>query len=210
MTQYAFYFDQAKCTGCKTCQVTCKETYKLPANNLYRRVLNYTGGTWTQTETGHYAPEGVFGYFTSIGCNHCENPACVATCPTGAMQKDPDTGIVWTDHEVCIGCKTCQTACPYEAPTYNEEAGYMQKCERCGGEIDAAAGEKPLCVTACPMRALDFGPKEELVAKYGEGNIEIEPLPENTTDANLIINPHPKAEATNAGTGSVVTLVDEL
>ena len=122
MAQYAFHFDSNKCTGCKTCQVACKETYKLPVNNLYRKVLNYQGGTWELNEAGSYVPNGVFGYFVSMACNHCVDPACVANCPTGAMQKDEETGIVWTDHEVCIGCKTCQTVCPYDAPTYDDEA----------------------------------------------------------------------------------------
>ena len=98
MAQYAFHFDSNKCTGCKTCQVACKETYKLPVNNLYRKVLNYQGGTWELNEAGSYVPNGVFGYFVSMACNHCVDPACVANCPTGAMQKDEETGIVWTDH----------------------------------------------------------------------------------------------------------------
>ena len=94
MAQYAFHFDSNKCTGCKTCQVACKETYKLPVNNLYRKVLNYQGGTWELNEAGSYVPNGVFGYFVSMACNHCVDPACVANCPTGAMQKDEETGIV--------------------------------------------------------------------------------------------------------------------
>ena len=60
MTQYAFYFNSAACTGCKTCQVGCKEYYHLPAANLQRRVVNYGGGSWKPTETGHYVPDGVF------------------------------------------------------------------------------------------------------------------------------------------------------
>ena len=136
MAQYAFHFDSNKCTGCKTCQVACKETYKLPVNNLYRKVLNYQGGTWELNEAGSYVPNGVFGYFVSMACNHCVDPACVANCPTGAMQKDEETGIVWTDHEVCIGCKTCQTVCPYDAPTYDDEAGYMLKCDMCKAELE--------------------------------------------------------------------------
>ena len=96
MTQYAFHLDGGKCTGCKTCQVACKETYKLPVSNLYRKVYNYQGGSWKPTEAGHYVPDGVFGYFVSLACNHCSSPACVANCPTGAMQKDEETGIVYS------------------------------------------------------------------------------------------------------------------
>ncbi len=208
MAQYAFYFDQDICTGCKTCQVACKETHKLPVGNLYRRVLNYQGGTWERNEAGTYIPEGVFGYFVSIACNHCTNPACVESCPTGAMQKDADTGIVWTDHNVCIGCKTCQTVCPYDAPTFGEEEGYMLKCDMCAGEL--ARDRKPICVAGCPMRALDFGTREEIIEKYGEGDVEIEPLPKNTTDPNLILAPHRDAQKTGSGTGSVVNLDEEL
>lgn len=208
MVQYAFSFNSDICTGCKTCQVACKETYKLPVNNLYRKVYNYQGGSWEATEAGHYAPSGVFGYFVSVACNHCANPACVENCPTGAMQKDEDTGIVWTDHEACIGCKTCQTVCPYEAPTFHEEEGYMLKCDMCKDE--QALGRTPVCVAACPMRALDFGDCEDLIARYGEGDIEVEPLPQNTTEPNLILLPHRDAQKTGLGTGEIVNLEEEL
>ncbi len=208
MTQYAFYFDSTSCTGCKACQVACKETYKLPIDNLWRKVYNYQGGTWSLNEAGSYVPEGVFGYFVSISCNHCTDAACVANCPTGAMQKDEETGIVWTDHEVCIGCETCASVCPYDAPVADVEAGYMTKCDMCKGEVEA--GGKPICVAGCPMRALDFGPYEDLAAKYGEGDVEVEPLPRNTTNPNLIINPHRNAQKTGLGTGAVVNLAEEL
>ena len=186
MAQYAFYFDSSKCTGCKTCQVACKETYGLAANELWRRVFDYQGGSWTKNEAGTYVPEGVFSYRISMACNHCDMPACMANCATGAIAKDDETGIVSIDQENCIGCKTCITACPYGVPVFLEET------------------------TACPMRALDWGEKEELIAKYGEGVVEIEPLPENTTGANLIIKPHPAAQKTGEGTGAMVNLEEEL
>ena len=177
-------------------------------NNLYRKVYNYQGGSWKPTEAGHYVPEGVFGYFVSLACNHCTNPACVANCPTGAMQKDEETGIVWTDHDVCIGCKTCETACPNGAPTFGEEEGYMLKCDMCKDEI--ARDRLPICVAGCPMRALDFGTREEMIEKYGEGDVEVEPLPADTTDPNLILTPHRNAQKSGSGTGSVVNLEEEL
>lgn len=81
MTQYAFHLDGGKCTGCKTCQVACKETYKLPVSNLYRKVYNYQGGSWKPTEAGHYVPDGVFGYFVSLACNHCSSPGLRGELP---------------------------------------------------------------------------------------------------------------------------------
>ncbi len=208
MAQYGFYFDSAKCVGCKACQVSCKETYKLPIGNLYRRVYNYTGGSWEKNANGVYAPKDVFGYFVSVACNHCENPACVASCPTGAMTKNAETGIVTSSHDVCIGCRTCISVCPYDAPTLDADAGYVIKCDMCEAEL--TLDRKPICVAGCPMRALDWGTFDELRAKYGERNVEIEPLPENTTDPCLIINPHPKAQASGKGTGVMVSLDEEL
>lgn len=208
MTQYAFVFDANKCSGCRTCQVLCKETYDLPLNNLYRRVLNYQGGSWTQNENGTYEPQGMFGYFISMSCNHCTNPACVAQCPTGAMHKDPDTGIVTTDHNRCIGCRSCQMACPYHAPAYNEEKRYMTKCDMCAAEL--GAGQTPLCVRGCRDRALDFGTIEEMRAKYGSGVIETAPLPKDTTQPNYILIPPKDAKPTGSKDGRLMDLDEEL
>ena len=208
MTQYAFAFDSNTCSGCRTCQVLCKETYDLPLSNLYRRVTNYQGGTWEVNENGTYVAQGMFGYFISMGCNHCENPACVTQCPTGAMTKDPETGIVTTDHEVCIGCRMCETVCPYHAPVFDETKGYMTKCDMCSGEL--GAGQTPLCVRGCRDRALDFGTIEQMREKYGDGQIETAPLPENLTNPSFILVPHRNALATGSDAGSVMDLAEEL
>ncbi len=205
---YGFYFDSSKCSGCKSCQVACKETNKLGVNNLWRRVYNYQGGSWEQNEKGTYVPKDIFGYFVSIACNHCDAPACVENCPTGSMTKDPETGIVKNDPSTCIGCQTCVTVCPYSAPTYVEEQGISSKCHMCFEEV--ARGRTPICVATCPMRALDWGEIDDLRAKYGEGNAEVEPLPAASTAPCLVLNPHPAAQATGQGTGAVVSLEEEL
>ena len=207
MTQYGFYFDSSRCTGCKTCELVCKDYHDLGPDILFRRIYDFEGGSWEKTSEGAWNKT-AFNYHLAISCNHCDNAACVENCPTGAMQKDEETGIVWTDHDVCIGCKTCETACPYGAPTYGEEEGYMLKCDMCRGEV--AAGGKPICVTGCPMRALDFGTREEMIEKYGEGDVEVEPLPADTTGPNLILTPHRDAQKSGSGTGSVVNLEEEL
>ncbi|MDR0514285.1 MAG: 4Fe-4S dicluster domain-containing protein [Coriobacteriaceae bacterium] len=209
MAQYGFYFDSDRCTGCKTCQVACKETYGLPADTLWRRVLNYQAGSWKQdTATGIYQPVGVFAYFISMGCNHCETPACFGVCPVAAIEKDPETGIVRINEGLCIGCGSCKTACPYDAPSLWESKGIFTKCDMCSDLV--AEGEKPLCVTGCLMRALDWGELAALKAEYGEGSVEVEPLPKNTTGPSLVLNPHRKAPQTGAGGGEVVNLSEEL
>ena len=83
------------------------------------------------------------------------------------------------------------------------------KCDMCKAELEAG-GSKPLCVTGCPMRALDFGTREDMIAKYGEGDVEVEPLPKDTTHPNLIMNPHRDAQKSGSGTGALVNLEEEI
>ncbi|MBR2835278.1 MAG: 4Fe-4S dicluster domain-containing protein [Coriobacteriales bacterium] len=155
MAQYGFYFDMARCIGCKTCQIACKDVNDLPVGILYRKATNY--------EVGNFPNVGAFSFSTS--CNHCANPACVANCPVGAMQKDEETGIVSVDQSICIGCRTCTLVCPYGVPQMREDLGVSSKCDACARL--RALGEQPACVNACPARALDFGDLEELAQKYG-------------------------------------------
>ena len=208
MGQYAFAVDSAACSGCKTCQVACQEAHDLPAAIAWRQVHQYGGGTWTAGEDGVYAPEGIFRYFLSISCNHCANPACVETCPTGAMQKSADTGVVNSDPNVCIGCGTCVESCPYGAPHLDEEAGHVTKCDMCQALVEA--GEQPACVESCPTRALYFGELAELAERFPGTDALIEPLPETDTAPSLFVLPHKDAQRSGAGTGAVIFAVDEV
>lgn len=190
--QYAFYFDSSACSGCKACQVACKDKHGLRVGILWRRVYEVTGGTWTRS--GEAWVSNVFAYNVSLACNHCELPICAEVCPTQATTKRAD-GIVLIDPEKCIGCKYCSWACPYGAPQYDAEAGHMTKCTFCADNLDA--GLPPSCVAACPLRALDFGDRTELEAKYGaspEPGRTIYPLPEAAlTEPALVTTPHKDA-----------------
>ncbi|MDR3053025.1 MAG: 4Fe-4S dicluster domain-containing protein [Coriobacteriales bacterium] len=209
MAQYGFYFDSDKCTGCKTCQVACKETYGLPTDTLWRKVPNYQGGSWKLDEaTGIYEAQNVFGYFVSMACNHCAAPACVAVCPVAALEKNGETGIVSLDERLCIGCGSCETACPYSAPSLWEAKGIFTKCDMCSALV--AEGDVPVCVSGCLMRALDFGELTELQGKYGTGDVEVEPLPADSTGPSLVLKPHRNAQKSGAGTGETVSLLEEI
>ena len=186
MKQYGFYFDSDRCTGCKTCELACKDYKDLGTDVSFRRIYEYTGGTWNQQSDGCWHQD-VFAYYMSISCNHCENPACTAVCPTGAMHKNED-GFVIVNEETCIGCRYCHMACPYNAPQYDAQKGHMTKCDGCYSRVKA--GQKPICVDACPLRALDFAPIDELRAKYGE-QASIAPLPPSEiTHPNLVVKPN--------------------
>ncbi|EHC48546.1 Anaerobic dimethyl sulfoxide reductase chain B, partial [Salmonella enterica subsp. enterica serovar Inverness str. R8-3668] len=111
MKQYGFYVDSSRCSGCKTCQVSCKDNKDLDVGPKLRRVYEYGGGSWVKEgESWHHD---TFTYYLSIACNHCDEPVCVSGCPTGAMHKRKEDGLVVVDDSVCVGCRYCEMRCPY-------------------------------------------------------------------------------------------------
>lgn len=183
--QYAFYYDSTSCSGCKTCQMACKDKNNLEVGRKWRRVYEVSGGEWVQA--GNTWIPNVYAYNVSMGCNHCEHPICLDACPSQAIHKRED-GIVLIDQGKCVGCEYCALACPYGAPQYDKQAGKMSKCDFCFDYIDE--GKSPACVDACPMRVLEFGELNDLIAKYGKSD-DISPLPASSlTTPSLVITPH--------------------
>ncbi|MBN1820603.1 MAG: dimethylsulfoxide reductase subunit B [Prolixibacteraceae bacterium] len=188
--QMAFYFDSSACSGCKTCQVACKDKNDLPVGIRWRRVYEISGGGWEQE--GDTWVSKVSSYFLSLSCNHCANPVCLTSCPTEAIVKRDD-GIVVIDPERCMGCRYCEWVCPYSALQFDKQKGQMTKCDFCFDYLEE--GKQPSCVAACPMRALDFGEIEVLKGKYGD-TINIYPLPDpKICNPSLLITPHKNADA---------------
>ncbi len=190
-TQYAFYFDSSACSGCKACQVACKDKNHLPIGVLWRRVYEISGGSWTP-QNGAWTTD-VFAYNLSLACNHCEHPKCAGVCPVDAYVIRAD-GIVLLDETKCVGCGYCAWACPYDAPQYNPELGYMTKCNFCYDNLDA--GLPPACVAACPMRVLDFSPTMDRLENFlplwarpaDEHPYPMSPI--SRTEPHLAVKPH--------------------
>jgi len=160
--QMGFFFDQTRCTSCFTCVVACKDWHDIPEGPAsWRRVISIEEGSFPDLFVG----------FLTLSCFHCEKPACVDACPVDAISKREQDGIVIVNKELCLGkdrCDLCLQACPYSAPQFSIESGAkMQMCNLCIDRLEL--GKEPICVAACPMRALDAGPLEELKHKYGEG-----------------------------------------
>lgn len=196
--RYGFFFDQSLCTGCKACQIACKDKHDLPLGVNWRRVVEYSGGSW-QVDGETFTPN-VFAYYTSISCNHCENPVCMEVCPTTAMTQRED-GTLYVDEDKCVGCRYCEWACPYSAPQFNAETGHMSKCDLCYDY--RSTGQDPACVSACPSRALDWGPIDELRQAYGTTD-SIAPLPDpSITEPHLVIAPHRDAQAWDSASGHI-------
>jgi len=214
---YAFIFDASACTGCKACQVACKDKNNLPVGVLWRRVFEVAGGSWLNVGAGssynglddqnNGAGEpsysvwktDVFAYYLSIACNHCEHPKCAGVCPTDAYIVRAD-GIVYIDESKCMGCGYCAWACPYAAPQNNPVLGRMTKCDFCFDNLDA--GLPPSCVSACPMRVLDYialaDSSQSIWKQDGAGALWTTPASEHPfplpdysrTDPHLAIKPH--------------------
>lgn len=183
MAQYGFHFNAQRCTGCKTCMLACKDFHDLPSAISFRQVYEYGGGAWSQNDRGLWTQD-CFAYYLSVSCNHCSDPACTKVCPTGAMHKG-EGGLVSVDRKKCIGCGYCALSCPYRAPKVDRSQGLSVKCDGCASRV--LAGEKPVCVEACPLRALDFGEVSDLRGAFGDA-ADLAPLPpSDATQPNLAI-----------------------
>lgn len=143
--------DASRCIGCFGCEAACKMEHGLPQGPRTVRVIQV--GPWGDGE-------GLAMSFQPMSCCHCDRPACVSACPTGAMQKRDD-GIVFSDPEACIGCQTCAVACPFGVPQLNPATGKIAKCDGCRARVDQ--GLWPACALKCPAGALSFGSPTRVV-----------------------------------------------
>lgn len=146
MSRPVFHIDLARCTGCMTCRIACRDRAGLPDG------LDWL---WIDAcEAGAY-PTPTLTYRVRH-CFHCAEPACVPACPEGGIARGAD-GLVVIDKEACTACGQCVEACPFDviAPLPD---GTATKCDGCADEV--ALGWEPTCVRACPMRALSFGPTD--------------------------------------------------
>lgn len=141
---YGFLIDHRKCIGCHACSVACKSENRVPLG---------VNRTWVK-----YVEKGTFPnarrHFQVTRCNHCANPPCVRICPVTAMYQRAD-GIVEFDPEICIGCKACMQACPYDAIYIDPETKAAAKCHFCSHRTEV--GLEPACVVVCPEQAIIAG-----------------------------------------------------
>ena len=162
MPQLTFLFDSSLCSGCFSCVVACQDQNDFAGNDIaFRKVTAY--------ESGQY-PDAIISY-VSTACFHCGDAPCIMVCPTGAISKNLNNGIVTVNREVCVSCHSCELACPFGSPKFADD-GHMIKCDMCSTGLDNAM--IPACARACPTGALGIGTLDEVSElKTKEASIKI-------------------------------------
>ena len=142
--QWAKVIDHTRCIGCHACTTACKSENLVPLSVTRTYVKHVDVGVFPQARRAHQVTR----------CNQCAHAPCATACPTAAMFKRRD-GIVDFDKSICIGCKACMAACPYDAIFINPEDHSAEKCNFCAHRIDV--GLEPACVVICPTQAILVG-----------------------------------------------------
>jgi len=167
---FAILHDITLCVGCRTCEAACNKVNDLPQPDkpfTDLSVLEARRRTTTKafTVVNKYdnKEKSKSPVFFKKQCNHCLEPACASVCFVSAFTKTK-TGAVIYDASVCVGCRYCMIACPFEIPTYEYDqvlTPRIRKCTMCHPRV--IKGQLPGCVEACPMEALSFGKREDMI-----------------------------------------------
>ena len=177
----AFLIDMTKCTGCRGCQVACKQWNQLGAEKTefftgegYQNPPLMSEHTFTRIKFRDYEKNGQneFAFYKEM-CMHCNDPACASVCPVGAFKKTAEGPVVY-DAKRCIGCRFCMVACPFGVPKYewSKALPLVRKCTGCYSRIKE--GQKPACATTCPS-AITYGNRGDMIK---EANKRIATRPE--------------------------------
>ncbi len=161
--------DISRCIGCRSCEAACKTYHGFPTGES----TDLGPQAWTYVQfrpltAPHPHPilgdAGAMRRSYKVQCMHCGEPACASACPVGALRKTPQ-GPVTYDASRCIGCRYCMVACPFQVPRFEWGATLprIAKCNLCAER--QAVGKRPVCVEACPVEALQFGPRPQLLAE---------------------------------------------
>ncbi len=168
--RFGVLVDTTVCIGCRRCEWACKKSHNLPAGSLddyddqsvfeARRRPDHTTNTVVNkySETSSENPVTL-----KVQCMHCDQPACVSACIVGAFSKGETGAVVW-DESKCIGCRYCMVACPFQIPAFDYHKAIEPEIHKCDFCIDRITkGQLPACVEICPVEAITFGKRSELL-----------------------------------------------
>ncbi len=164
-TEIAMYHDISKCSGCRACMVACKQWKGLPAeitpfDGHFQSHKNLSSKTYNLIKMHENMQSGKLRWdFIKFQCMHCGIPGCVNACPVGALQKHAE-GPVTYDQDLCIGCKYCETGCPFGVPHVDADTKKVTKCNMCFERLEH--GMVPSCAQTCTSDAILFGNRDEM------------------------------------------------
>jgi Fe-S-cluster-containing dehydrogenase component len=163
--------DTTVCIGCRRCEWACKKAHNLPAGDIesysdesvfekMRRPGNdgYTRVNRYENDWDSHRPTNV-----KVQCMHCDKPACVSACIVGAFSKKENGSVIW-DTDMCIGCRYCMLACPFQIPTFEYDKAIQPNINKCDFCYERTKdGLLPTCVEICPVEALTYGKRRDLI-----------------------------------------------
>jgi len=156
--KYGFLIDASKCIDCRACLISCSVQNNVSMKHT-RIWIKDTGILGEYPDLKHYT--------APFHCMHCTDPSCVSACTVGALQQSQD-GVVTYDNDRCIGCRYCMYACPFQVPHFewDQQFALITKCDLCYSRLQA--GQQPACAATCPSEAIQFGTREDMLAKAHE------------------------------------------
>jgi len=174
--RFGILVDTTLCIGCRSCEAACNEAHKLPPpevpfddDSAFDKIRRTDAGVYTVVNRFANPKPGGETIYVKKQCMHCDEPACVSACPVKALTKNPE-GAVTYNKNLCIGCRYCMIACPFDIPAYEYDNAFtpvVRKCTMCF-DIRVKEGKIPACVEACPMEVMTFGKKSELIKLAGQ------------------------------------------
>jgi len=168
--RFGMLSDLTRCIGCRRCEAACNKTNNLPQakrsfedESVFDEIRKpYVADVQSYTCINRYNIDGKTVY-RKVQCMHCDEPACVSACPVAALKKSKEGPVTW-NQKVCIGCRYCIIACPFYVPAFEYSNAFdpkIQKCFLCYHRI--SQGIVPACAEACPVEAITFGKKSNLL-----------------------------------------------
>jgi formate dehydrogenase beta subunit len=163
--------DLSLCDGCRKCELACSQANTLPPPEKPFEDMKVLEAPRRPTDTAltvvnrYKVAGGERPIFVKVQCMHCNDPACASACIVGALTKEKNGAVVY-DKDKCLGCRYCMVACPFQIPAYEYRDAFtprVRKCTFCFDRISKEGGA-PACAKMCPKEAIEFGPREEVLA----------------------------------------------
>jgi len=163
--------DTTVCVGCRNCESACKKAHAMPTGDpesyndrgVFSRLRRPSEHDLTVVNEFKNPQNVLLPINVKVQCMHCDRPGCVSACIVGALTKQENGSVLW-DTNKCIGCRYCMVACPFQIPTFQYDRALepeIRKCDFCYSRTKQ--GQLPACIAICPVEAMTYGPRSEVI-----------------------------------------------